>query len=91
VNDIVRKYRSDFARKYVKQGLEEGRVEGRVEERRSLVIELARARVPDLPLDDEAALRGVSDQEALSSLLRALVKVSSAAEAIAVVRSVQRP
>jgi hypothetical protein len=68
-------YKTEFARKYVAQGREEGREEGREkgrEEGRGMlqraVIELARAKLGQLSADDEAAIRALRDDDALTTL-----------------------
>ena len=56
-------YKTEFARKYVAQGREEGR--GMLER---AVIELARAKLGQLSSDDEAAIRALRDDDALTAL-----------------------
>ena len=56
-------YKTEFARKYVVQGREEGR--GTFQR---AVIELARAKLGQLSADDEAAIRALRDDDALTTL-----------------------
>jgi hypothetical protein len=56
-------YKTAFARKYVAQGRKEGR-----EAHQRAVIELARAKLGQLSDDDEAAIRALRDDDALTAL-----------------------
>lgn len=70
-------YRSDFARRYVA----EGRAEGLQEGLQSAVIALATAKLGELSPADEAAIRGVSGEAALTQMISQLGQAQSAQEA----------
>jgi hypothetical protein len=74
-------YQSDFARKYVAQGLEQGREQGR----QDAALELARAKLGALSSEDEAAIRAIHDGAALTALIVGLGQAHTAEQARTVV------
>ncbi len=82
------KYRSGFARAFYGQGRKEGRQEGRKEGRqeglRAALVALARTKLGELPDDDLAAIKAVSNQRILTELVASLGQARSARKARAV-------
>ena len=93
-------YQSEFARKYYNQGLEEGRQKGHLEGRqegleegrdvwrreglRTAAIALARAKLPGVTAEDQAAIEALQDEPALTELIAALGRATTPSEARAV-------
>lgn len=96
--DMLRyEYKSEFARKYVAQGLAKGKAqglakgkaqglalgkeEGRLTAQRAAALALARAKIPALSAAELAALGALSDSEVLQQLVLALGLARSARQA----------
>lgn len=63
MTSVAFKYQSDFARRYVAQGIAEGKVEGRLEGRLDIILELLAIRFGPLPESIQTRVRGASTEQ----------------------------
>lgn len=80
-------YQSDFARKYVAEGLAKGIARGRVKTLRETVVKLVERQPPEIVESVRAAIRIVKDEKRLSALVDALIASRGPAAARRVLRT----